>query len=60
MNELKLKKEISQPSKIKTGGSTFKNQLIKLKKSLGAYRNQFQIIFILVMQKFRQNIQIFL
>ena len=34
MNELKSKKEISQPSKIKTGGSTFKNPINQTEKKV--------------------------
>ena len=35
INFLKKKKNISQPSKIKTGGSTFKNLKINLLKKFG-------------------------
>ena len=36
MNKLNNKKELAQPSKIKTGGSTFKNPINQTdKKSLG-------------------------
>ena len=34
INELKKKKESSQPSKIKTGGSTFKNPILKTEKKV--------------------------
>ena len=34
MKELKLKKELAQPTKIKTGGSTFKNPIYKTDKKV--------------------------